>query len=40
MFGLYGLPESRVKEFMNFNGQAPDREKNFVLNKMKVKCVQ
>ena len=40
MFGLYSLPESRVKEFMNFNGQAPDREKNFVLNKMKVKCVK
>lgn len=40
MSGLYDLPNSRVEEFGQFDGQLPDKDKNFVLNKMKEKRVK
>jgi hypothetical protein len=40
MSGLYDLPSSRVEEFFHFDGKLPDKDKGFILNKMKEKRVK
>ena len=40
MSGAYKLPAKRLEEFETFDGDAPDEEKEFVLNIMKTNFVK